>query len=315
MDFREFQKTAAKPQPAYLLKTDQDYLKKRVLEFCKAQVAEGAREFDWCLFDLDENDEMEVVNAARTLPWMSQHRWLYVRNAGSSGKQLAGYLADPSPRSVVVLEVSGRLPKWPRMPRIEMPARISPQGWVAQRAKQAGYRVDPEAVRALVERIGDDFQALEAALDKLFLFCLESRRIDRDSVGSLILHSGNTDIFTLISAVASGDAGRALRVLNTLFDAGMAPPQILSLLYWNFRRLLVAREMLERRRNFAAIVKELRIFSYRGREKDVRSFSRRRLAAILFRLRETDLQTKSTSIDEKTLLERLIVDTSAGSSL
>ncbi len=96
MDFSEFQKTIQTPQPVYLLITDQDYLKKRVYECCLNQVAEEVRAFNWAVYDLDKDSVSELLNTARTLPWMASRRWIYVKNADQAGVKLKDYLKNPS---------------------------------------------------------------------------------------------------------------------------------------------------------------------------------------------------------------------------
>ncbi len=88
MDFSEFQKTIQAPQPVYLLITDQDYLKKRVYECCLDQVPEEVRAFNWSVYDLDKDSVSELLNTARTLPWMASRRWIYVKNADVAGGKL-----------------------------------------------------------------------------------------------------------------------------------------------------------------------------------------------------------------------------------
>jgi len=112
MDFSEFQKTIQAPQPVYLLITDQDYLKKRVYECCLNQVAEEVRAFNWSVYDLDKDSVSELLNTARTLPWMASRRWIYVRNADLAAEKLKEYLQNASPGTSMVLEAKRKSRTW-----------------------------------------------------------------------------------------------------------------------------------------------------------------------------------------------------------
>ncbi len=311
----EFKESCKEPVPVYFLKTDQDYLKKRVFEHAREQVEEAARNFDWSVFDLAKDTELDVVNDARTLPWMSKFRWIYVRGADAAKSELSELLKNPPTRTVLVLEVDKAPPKALRHPVIAMPERIDLAGWIQKRVVEADLKIARDAVRVLTELVGEDLLRLDSELEKLLLFCRQAGRINREDVLAMAIPAQRHDIFELVGALAARRVERALSILNRLFEDGMSAPQIVATLAWSFRRLLVAREMLDRRKPFAAVVRELKIWSYRDREKEIRATSRSRYAGLLIRLRDVDRLCKTTSGDEKTMLERLIVDTCAGSSV
>ncbi len=323
MEFSEFQKTIQTPEPAYLLITDQDYLKRRVYECCLSQVEEEVRAFNWSVYDLakdrpsdlDKGSVAELLNTARTLPWMASRRWIYVKNADLAVEKIQEYLKNPSPGTSLVLEAKRKSKTWSKIPNIELPRKTDPLHWVMSRAKREGYEMDPRAGEALVELIGENYQQLEAELEKQFLWELESRKITLDSVLRMTRQAREYDVFALIGAVAGRESDRALRVLGRLHDSGMTAPQIISMLYWNFRRVLVAREMLEQGRPFRAILTELKIWSYKDKEREIRKYSSEILTDLLIRLRETDRLCKTTSTDPKLHLERVIVDTCGGKFL
>jgi len=309
MDFAEFQKTIQAPQPVYLLITDQDYLKKRVYECCLSQVEEEVRAFNWSVYDLDKDSVSELLNTARTLPWMASRRWIYVKNADLAVGKLKEYLKNPLLSTSLILEAKRQSRMWSHLPTIELPGRMDPFRWVMSKVKREGYDMDARAGEALVELIGEDYQRLEAELEKLFLWGLEGRKITLDSVLRMTRQAREYDVFALVGAIADRASGRALRILDRLYESGMTAPQITSVLYWNFRRVLVAREMLERRRPFRSILTELKIWSYKDKEREIRKYSYEILTDILIRLRETDRLCKTTSTDPKLHLERVIVDT------
>lgn len=315
MNLAQFQKAVASPEPAYLLVTEQDYLKKKVYEFCLRQVAEEARSFDWAVFDLSRDSPAELLKAARTLPWRGPRRWIYVRKADQAPEALAGYLKDPSPRTVLVLEVKGPLGQWPTLPAIEMDEAVDPSRWILRKAQSQGYQIEPQAVRVLLELAGEDFARLDVELEKQFLWQLESRMITLDSVRRLTFQAQEHDVFVLIDFIAAGRPAEALRFLNRLYDSGIEPLPILSLLYGNFRRLLVAAELLDQGVPFQSVLSRLKLWSYKNREREVRSCSRRWLAEVLVQLSETDRLFKTTSTDAKLHLERLVIDTCRARSL
>ena len=298
-----------------MLITDQDYLKKRVFDLCRNQVEEGTETFNWGVYDLTDDSISDLLNTARTLPWVSSRRWIYVKGADLADDKLGEYLKDPSLQTTLILEVKKRNRKWSKLPTIELPQGGNPVRWIMSRVKGEDYEIEGGAAQALVELIGEDYQQLSAELEKLFLLEIESRKISRESVLQMTRQTRDYDIFELIGAIAGGDASTALRVLNRLFESGMAPTQMVSMLYWNFRRVLAAREMLDQGQRFQTVLSELKIWSYKGREREIRACPFEVLVDILIRLRETDRLCKTTSTNPKTHLERVIVDTCRSESL
>ena len=315
MDWTEFQKSFTAPPPAYLLIADQDYFKGKVYELCQGQVEESARLFDWSVFDLAADPVSELMNVAKTLPWMATRRWVYVKNADSGVEKLDEYLVKPSPRTVLVLELKRRPRGWSSLPTIKMPERKNLVSWIVERVRKEGYEIEGRAAEAMAELVGEDYQQLTAELEKQFLCELETRKINLNSVLEMTLQVRQFDVFALINAIAVRDVSTAIHVLECLLNSGMTVSQIVSMLYWNFRRLLVAREMLDQGHPFRSILAKLKIWSYRGREEEIRGYSYEFLEEILILLCETDRLFKTTVTDSESYLVRVIVDTCGGESL
>ena len=309
MRFSEFRKSLAQPHPVYVVVSTQELFLKRVYDLCREQVKESARDFDWSVFDLERDSVGEVVQAARTLPWVSRRRWVYVRDHAGSGSGLKAYLARPAPRTVLVLEAKKRSRAWSRLPLIEFDKKVGPARWLRAWAKQEGYVLEPAAARALIELVGDDLGRLRMELEKQFLAQWEGRKITSESVAEITLESREYDVFNLIGAMAKGQSATALLILNRLFEKGVSFPQILAMLYWTFRRLLVAREMLDQGRSFREVLRKLKIWSYRGREGEVRRYPPEWIERVLIRIRETDRACKSGVSEPRFHLERLLIDT------
>ena len=69
-------------------------MKKRVLEYCQEQVAEGTETFNWRVYDLNQDSISDLLNTARTLPWMASRRWIYVKGADLAAEKWNQYLKD-----------------------------------------------------------------------------------------------------------------------------------------------------------------------------------------------------------------------------
>ncbi len=316
MNISEFQKQSSNPDPVYLLVGGQPYVRRIVFEHCRNQVPESARAFDWSVFDLAEEPVNELVQIARTLPWIGPRRWVYVKNAQQAdSKPLIAYLQKPSERTVLVLEVEKAPAAWPPLTRIEPAENFDVIRWLARRVDHERYQVEPGALEALVEIVGEDLQLLESELEKQLLHSYETRLITVDSVRSMALDGRQYGVFALSDAIAEGNTKDALKILAKLYEDGMTAPLVLATLYSTFRRLLVAVEMLNRRRPFQEVLRQTNIWSYKGRERQVRKYREEDLRHILLQLYASDRACKTTGTDEKIHLERVVVDTCRRSSV
>ncbi|MEE9179595.1 MAG: hypothetical protein V3U22_01765, partial [Vicinamibacteria bacterium] len=102
---------------AYVLRGDQDLFRELALdEIRKTALGDTADEFNLERFDGETTSAESLVMAANTLPLLGlaggsgQHRVLVVRRAkrlveGAQAEALVGYLKDPSPRTVLVMEL------------------------------------------------------------------------------------------------------------------------------------------------------------------------------------------------------------------
>lgn len=314
MTFNDFLKELGDPKPAYLLVTDQTFLARKVLEACREKVAETARAFDWSVHNLQTDSVEDAIARARTLPWMTPRRWIFVWNAHLGGEPLKSYLSRPVERTVLILQAAKKPQGWPRLPSIEIDTgrKALLQG-IRRRASEEGFTVAPGAAEMLVELVGEDLLELSSELEKVLLHEWESRRIDVDSVLKLTVDARQSDAFELASAMAERNRRKALEILGRLFAGKVDPhreaPRVVSLLYWSFKRILVARELMEQRRDFFSVVQRLKYWGIKDREREVRSFSREILADLLLRLRETDRLCKTSSADARIHLERVVIDT------
>ncbi len=316
MNISEFQKSSSSPDPVYLLVSGQPYLRKMVLEHCRNQVPELARPFDWSVFDLAEESVNELVQVARTLPWIGPRRWIYAKNAQQAdAKPLIPYLQKPSERTVLVLEVERAPAGWPPVTRIEPTENFDVIRWLARKVDHEGYQAEIGALETLVDIVGEDLQLLESELEKQLLCCYQRKLITVESVRDMALDGRQYGVFALGDAIAEGDSKEALRILAKLYESGMKAPLVLATLYSTFRRLLVAVEMLNRRKPFAEVLRQTNIWSYKGRERDVRKYREKDLRHILLQIYASDRACKSTGTDEKTHLERVVVDTCRRSSV
>ena len=325
------QLSAGAPEPVYLLVGDDEREVTDLMAAFTGLVEEGLRPFNVERVHVAErggNAEAAAVDAARVLPMMVPRRVVFLLRAErllkpkgrraaqleadaeaeeAGGPAVSGaleaYLKSPEPLSTLVIVASdvnktlrpvkalykqasvvecwglkdGREAKGWELPAIQRKA----EAWLRQAASAAGAGLDPAAARLLAERAGADMGRLRADFERLQLYVGTRPQMTRADVEAVIGAATSQDDWAVTGAIERGDTAEALRQLALQLDAGGVSYQILGQLGYFVRQKLPA---VDPRRVPAAV-------------------------AALFR---TDLDLKSSGGDPRVLLERLVVELSAG---
>lgn len=239
-----------------------------------------------------------LIDSAMTLPMMAPRRIILVNeaekllipkreSAATEEEQgrLEAFIKAP-PRGTTVVFVCGPMDKRRRMVTLlSKQAHVVDCGtiedaadaekWVkARAAREGGPALEPAAVKALVERAGLELVALRSGLERVLLYALGQAVITADDVKQVVpAGPQDQENFGIANAVKVGDARGALTQLGAALDAGAAPFVLLGQLRW-------VAETLPSPRVRAGI-------------------------DAVFR---TDVALKSSGGDQRTLLERLVVE-------
>ena len=306
--------------PVYVLFGSEPYLRDRA---CAEIVNRSFGDADLRDFNLDEislnsKDGVAVaIAAAQQLPMMSARRVVKitdVRVTAVAGRDslkedceelLGRYLADPSPSTVLIFvadELNGNrkitklLLKHAVSVKFEQLGETELSGWISRQFQEQGYKADALALRRLSELVGADLRRLSNEISKLYAAALPSKVVTFELVDSLVPNTNAIENFALTDAIVSAHGKQALRVMKKILDDGSEPVQLLGLLSYNFRRLLMAKEMMNRGQDRRAVAGILKM-RYREQEQFLsaaRRADRKQLLRAFDRLAETDLAIKTS---------------------
>lgn len=174
---------------------------------------------------------------------------LKFRNApdAAAGKHLAQLAANPPQDTLLLvtgeLEAKAQKSAWVNeferqglvviameMTRDRLPA------WITGRLQQHGIRLDDEAAQLLADRVEGNLLAAQQEIERIALL-KPGGRLDADAVAEVVADNARYDIFELATAAFSGNAVRALRILDGLRGEGREPPLVLWALLNDLRAL------------------------------------------------------------------------------
>jgi DNA polymerase-3 subunit delta len=140
-------------------------------------------------------------------------------------KAIEDYLASPAPGTVLALVAEELRKDAPLTKACAKQGEVlaydvvkrKVDSWVAERFKRAGVRAEPDAVAALIQLVGEDFQQLANEVDKLALWAGDEPIGERE-VELLVAAVADTPAFALTDAWAQRDLGRTLEATETIFE-------------------------------------------------------------------------------------------------
>src|SRR5262249_17640347 len=231
---------------------------------CRRALIEAAlppedRETGFTRHDLDQVSLAVAIDDARSLSLFARQRVVWLGSAETAlprgdaegdASALAGYIAAPTPGTVLVVEASRynfdgedkakleRVQKFYSCITDQVEFRpYSPQAARAMAqsiAKEAGLQLALAELALLLEPTGGDVAKIAVEIEKLKLFAGD-RKVTADDIASLVPDAQATTIFALVNALGRGDRTRSLQILDTLFREGEYMPLALTFLATQFR--------------------------------------------------------------------------------
>ena len=239
-------------------------------------------------------------------------------------KELAAYLAAPSPETVLALVaeeiksdsalVKG-VAKVGQVLTYDVPKKKLPE-WVAEQFGRFGAQAEPEACRALVEIVGDDLDELASEVDKLATWAGPDQRITQRDVEQLAAGRAETAIFAVTDAWGRRDVGATLRSAEELMERSTKARsgelmRIIGSMVGHVGRVRRCQKLAEegvRPRDAAGSLK-MHPFVAEKAFAQAANFSAEELASAVIRLAELDAAAKGGSkLPADLELERALVE-------
>lgn len=179
--------------------------------------------------------------------------------------------------------------------------------WIRERARAKGANIDPTAVAALMDLIGNDLRLLDSELEKLAAYCTQGTITVAD-VRLLVPLAREAVVWDLVDAIAQKRLGPALDTLRRLLNEGEPALRIFGLMVSEYRLLIQARTLADQGYSEDRIAARLGIHPWRlGQRMDaVRRTPVDALKAIYRLLLDTDTEIKTGVQEPEAALEFLV---------
>jgi DNA polymerase-3 subunit delta len=333
-------KTKAIPRiyPVYLLYGPEGYLiEEEIQKLLNQTLSQKERGFNYHIFNGEEHGSQEIVQAAQTLPMLSQYRFVLVSEADHMDVEKVGALLDyiRKPSLTTCLALYGQtIGSWKKhrkeiekvgkvdeYPRLKGRALVS---WVKSRMREKGKTLSEEAADYLVEAVGDHLYDLDNALEKVFLSVGEKQTIELSDVEEITSEVKVSTVFDLTDAIGHQNLEKALGILDKAMESkaiffrkeedgskfGDPIPFLLSMMARQYWSMLVIKQISSHLREVGELAKELGTSPWNVKKlmDQAKNFSEASLQEGIRKCHQTDLAIKRGRGPKDLLMEKLVID-------
>jgi len=259
VEIAEFLKTAGKGKPAnvYLFcphrapkareASFEPLLAHRAVDaIVERHIEASMKDLSYHHYYADETKDTEVIDAARTLPFLTEYRVVVVNGAEkyeseSAGGALHAYLESPS-ESTILLLVAPRIDKRLKLFKLcekhgtvvecpEMGEREA-SAWARSEAQLRGKKLSPSAAELLVSRSGNKLSDVLNAVTLVCNYVGEETNIQEIDVYAACADVAEEEVWTLTDAIAMSDTNKALQTLRAILDLNTSEFEVLGTITW-----------------------------------------------------------------------------------
>jgi DNA polymerase-3 subunit delta len=170
--------------------------------------------------------------------------------------------------------------------------------WLRERLKEAGLKIQPEALKTLATRTNFNPERCLNEIDK-FLLNENLDTVTLEDVNALITDTLEETIWALIDAINQGNSGRSLEILENLNKQGTDPNYTISMLARNIRMVTLTKYLIENNHSYKDIASLLKTppFLVPSLVSTSKNYKEEKLKTIYSKLSNLDFQIKTGQID------------------
>jgi DNA polymerase-3 subunit delta len=178
------------------------------------------------------------------------------------------------------------------------------RNWIKQEFAKFKTEINSEVADKIIDFAGNDLWQISNEVKKLVSF-KKGKRINVEDVELLVKPKIESDIFKTIDAIAAKNRKQALLLIHNHLEKGGNPVYLLSMINFQFRNLLMVKELIEKQKPYYAIAKmtKLHPFVVRKSYQQAAGFSFAELKKIYQQLFEVDLAIKTGKMGSEAALD------------
>ena len=176
--------------------------------------------------------------------------------------------------------------------------------------KDNGYKINNGDVVYFINRVGNNINNVTNELDKLMLYKINDKIINRNDIDLLTVENIDDSIYDLVNCILKNDNEKAIKLYNSFINNGMDVNQIVAIIAAQIRLLYQVKRLYNSGKSNDEIAKILEFKSvYRVKYllSDSYYYSESDLVKYLSKLADIDNAIKTSNGDGNMLMQLFIV--------
>lgn len=214
--------------PVYMLDGEEPYYIDQLLHYFEEKILQPEeRDFNLITLYGKESEWKDVVNAARRFPMFSERMVVILKEAGQMKDlgELAGYIENPSPTTILVIEhrfkkLDGRnklaklIPKKGVYFTSEKLKEDEVPQWVMGFGRGQGMEIGPLEAEMLAVYLGNDLQKIANELEKIVINEVGLKTLTVQHIEKYVGISREYNVFDLPDVIFRGDSSKLARMIS-----------------------------------------------------------------------------------------------------
>ena len=183
-------------------------------------------------------------------------------------------------------------------------------GWLFQEAKGMDLALTPPALQALVDILGNHLMAQVSALETLKTYLGSRKEVQASDVEAVVGQFLSKSIFDLVGQIGAKKWAQAQSLLENILIQGEPLVRLVSMMARHFKLLLLAQEALRKKSSEQEAASQLGVHPFFVKDYLVqaRQYSSSQLKEIYQRLLITDRSLKSSPVNHRFYVDKLMAD-------
>ncbi len=179
--------------------------------------------------------------------------------------------------------------------------------WIRKEFGKYQTEIEPKSLEMLIEYIGNDLWRMSNEIKKLVSY---KEKVSSEDVKLLIRPKIETAIFKTIDAISQKNKKLAINLIHKHIEKGDHPLYLLSMINYQFRNLLIIKDLVEKHKPYSVILKKsgLHPFVVRKSYYQAQKFSFQELKKIYQKIFQVDFDIKTGRIKPEIALDLLIAE-------
>ncbi|MFC1632521.1 DNA polymerase III subunit delta [Patescibacteria group bacterium] len=312
----------------FLFGEDKYRAREKLRELAEAYKKKNPQALDPVRLDADDHDIGQITQALGASSFFGGSQFIILQNILSQGKkdlqeEILEFLKDKrcNTDNVVVFFELGDVDKRKALYKyLQKTKDVKSQEftaltgaklkkWASDKIVERKIKIQASALELLLVKTGADTHKLYNEIEKLCAYTKESGEITQDAIEELVKAHVELDIFKFIDALAQNRRTQAVALLHDHLSEGENPLYLLTMIIYQFRNLLVIKDLQERGVPAGQIAKEsgLHPFVVKKSLAALNTFSLTQLKAIYKKLIDTDTALKSGQAEPELALDLITV--------